>query len=308
MNRVVGFFIAAGALLGLGAGQPRVELSRIPLQKQGSVLKSPTAYAMRERPDARGGRVPFDPRPRIEVVDAVTGQYALKWVGYDGVDKEIRYQRPDMVDVVVRATVTRSQLTYRYRYEVESLPSSSQTLAGFAVQTFSADVLPTRTSGVFVGRMPAFPANGNWWRFALLSGGSSRIGPGRRATFQLDSASAPGLVECVVHGALGLMGVGEPMPNELESALPGYEAWPRGVTVGPVSSLSSLSEAQKAERLASWLPRMQELGWMTADARRRYELAITAAPPSAWASPLEADAASGEISPEVVAIVGEMGR
>lgn len=309
MSRFVGVMFA-GALLSLGVGQTRDDLRRMPLQKPGSDLKSPTTYAMRERRDAKTGSLTsFDPKPRVEVVDALTGRYALKWVGYDGEDKEIRYQRPDMIDAVVRATVTNSPFGYRYRYEVESLQSSHQALAGFAVQTLAANVLPLRTSGVFVGRMPAFPGNGNWWRFAPLSGAVSQIAPGGRAVFEMDSDSAPGLVECVVHGgSIGLSGVGEEMPAELEATLPGYDSWPRGFTVGPVGSSSSLSEAQKLERLATWLPRLQELGWMTSVARGRYEQAIKAERLSSIGSALEADLASGQISPEVAAIFREGSR
>jgi hypothetical protein len=80
------------------------------------------------------------------------------------------------------------------------------------------------------------------------------------------------LIECRIHGGEStLKGVGEHIPTELEDAMPGYDEWPHGYTIGPVDSLKTLPPAERAKYLLDRLPQFQKLGWMTGDARQRYQ-------------------------------------
>jgi hypothetical protein len=45
----------------------------------------------------------YDPKPRVSLLNERAGLYALKWVGYDGMEKTIVYQRPDAIDAIVIA-------------------------------------------------------------------------------------------------------------------------------------------------------------------------------------------------------------
>lgn len=61
----------------------RAKAERIPLEKSKVVLRSPETYEERVRLNPKTGKeVSFDPRPRIEVVDAKAGKYIFKWIGY----------------------------------------------------------------------------------------------------------------------------------------------------------------------------------------------------------------------------------
>jgi hypothetical protein len=54
------------------------------------------------------------------------------------------------------------------------------------------------------------------------------------------------LVESPAAGVLGMKGVGEEPPLELENILPGYEIWPHGYTLDPMDQLSSFSTRERA--------------------------------------------------------------
>ena len=61
------------------------------------------------------------------------------------------------------------------------------------------------------------------------------------------------------------------MPTELEDVRPGYEALPRGYTIGPVDRLKDLSPTERAKYLIERLPQFENLGWITRSARQWYE-------------------------------------
>lgn len=292
------------------AGQPALRV-RSPLEKSVVRLESPRSYLMRTKVDrSTGQEVEYDPKPEVVVLDEKKGTYGLKWIGYDGAEKTIVYQRPDLLDVVVTARVTVQESgKYRYEYTVQSLSTSVEVMAGFAVQSVAKDPAPLEQSGVFVGTMaPTPPFNqGVWNRFGVLPG-HPPIAPGTSIVFQLESRSPPGVVECRVHGPLGLKGVGEEPPFELESVLPRYEIWPHGYTVGPREELAALNEQERADRVIAWLPTFEHAGWITAATGTAYEGLLRERGVAGVAPKLEGDLAKSLISPEVAAIIRELRR
>jgi hypothetical protein len=283
---------------------------RVALRKSEARVESPAKYQMRIRTaSGTGNPVEYDPKPRVVLVNGRTGRYQLKWIGYDGNEKTIDYQRPDAIDVIVSADVTSSVARrFKYTYLIQNLATSGESLSGFAVQTFAKDVTPVQMPNVFTGQLKgAVVTAGSWLRFAPLTALTPQVTPGRSIAFTLESAALPGLVECRAHGGpLGLKGVGEEMPAELENVLLSQAAWPRGHTIGPDDRLTAMSPTLRRQQLVTWLAEFQRLGWMTADAQTRYEKAV----PSVDASELQrmtaADLRAGAITPEVVAVVREL--
>ena len=299
--------IAIAVTFGWVHGQSPGALVRAPMQKEKVSLESPKSYLMRTRVDPKTGQsTEYDPKPEIVILNKTSGVYGLRWIGYDGAQKTIVYQRPDMIDVVVKATIERTpQGRYSYTYEVQNLSSSVENLSGFAVQSLSGDVVPSSREHVHVGRMSAGPlfAAGNWTRFAPLDSGPP-VRPGRSITFRLESRDSPGLVECRVHGGpIGLKGAGEEPPMELENALPGYRIWPHGHTIGPVSRLAGLSGNAKAAALLEWLPVFQRAGWIGVRVRQRYETTLKRGILPSLAPDVEADYKTGGITSEVLAVI-----
>src|SRR5438309_1646245 len=98
----------------------RVEKTkRVPLEKSKVEIRSPARYEKQiTRCDPKTGAPvsSYDPKPRVEVVDEKTGRYLFKWIGYDGREKVIAYQRADAIDVVVSASVESNDRHYLYTY------------------------------------------------------------------------------------------------------------------------------------------------------------------------------------------------
>jgi len=256
-------------------------LQRLPIQKSHTALIAPKKYEKRIlRYDSKTGEaVYYDPKPRVVLVDVRSGKYALKWIGYDGTEKTVFYQRPDAIDAVVSASVSRTPSgRFLYSYKIDNLSSSGQQLSDFAVQTFASDARPMKEHPGFVGVMSKNRTmkEGTWIFYGSSYFGSS-VAPGRSVEVRLESSAPPGLVECsVTGGVFGMKGVGEEMPQELENILPGYEIWPRGYTVGPMSSLNSLSLTERSKYVNEKLSQFQRLGWMTAEVLRWYQLNLSA--------------------------------
>jgi hypothetical protein len=190
----------------------------------------------------------------------------LRWIGYEGKQKTIIYYRPDAFDATVSASVSRSAGGYLYTYAIENSSSSVQSVEGFALQTFAADVRPVKIPNVYVGQMSKNTEmkEGNWIGWGS-TGPKGEVAPGRRLELKLLSSAPPGLVECRMHGILGMKGVGEEPPQELENVLPGYEAWPKGFTIGPIDQFKSFSMNKRAKYLRNRLAQFQQLGWIAAE-------------------------------------------
>jgi hypothetical protein len=282
---------------------------RRPLRKSDVALKSPAEYAKRTTgSDAQTGEAAgYDPKPRVVVVDAKSGKYAFKWVGYDGREKVVEYQRADAIDAIVSAAVSRTaEGLYLYTYRLSNLASSPTYLSSFAVQTLAADARPVKPENVYVGTMSnqihVF-AEGTWFRFADSYLGET-VTPGREVEVRVVSSAPPGLVGCrVTAGNLTLKGVGEHMPSELEDAIPGYEEWPRGYTIGPVSNLASLSRQQSVEYILGKLSLFEELGWMTQGARQWYAKHLATDSHEAMLKRAEIDLKSEQITTEIHAML-----
>ncbi len=302
----------AAALLLLAAAsaaQPRVV--RAPLQRSDVEIRSPEKYVMRTRADPKTGQAQeYDPKPRIVPVDLDRGHYDLRWIGYDGKEKNIRYERPDRVRAIVAGEVAElGGGRYRYRYRVQVLPDSRQGFARLVVQNFTAAAAPVPQPDVYAGTMATELVpfrEGQWWSFSPLSGYRSIPVPGPERQFELDSPAPPAIVGCRISGSWGgVDGVGEEPPAELFDALAvlRYEAWPWGRTIGPSDRIRALSPPARAGQFLEWLPEFRTLGWITREASRRYEDAVKKGGIAAVAKNVSKDLADGQVTSEVVAIV-----
>lgn len=339
MRRFTLLLLIASVLIG-GVGfwavaKKSEKIKREPLRKSGGVLKSPTVYEKRERIES-GKEVGYDPKPRVEVVDARAGKYELKWIGYDGEEKVIPYQHPDAVDVVVSGSVEKSpEGSYVYSYTVDILPSSATYLYSFGLQNFSDDTRPVEINGkpttladlrilknfrhvaddgnpknfentLLIGEMSNAIhrfKDGNWIAFGILPEFERAVTPGSRLHLKMIAKGAPGLVGCsAVAGPRTVKGVGEHMPSELEEVIPGYDAWPSGYTVGPVASLNSLSTAQRVSYILDNMIQFEKLGWITPAAHRWYVRNLRNDVVSAQKRACE-DLDSEQISSEVFAMI-----
>jgi hypothetical protein len=259
-----------------GAAHPPIQTARrTPLRKTAIVLESPKNYARRVLGYDRltGEAVYYDPKPSVVRVDEESGKYAFKWIGYDGTEKTVIYQRPDAINAVVSARIsTKGSRSNTFTYVVENLRSSGEELTSFFIQTFASHVKPTRGADVYVGEVSRNHKefkDGYWLGYGVLN---SSVVAGRSKQFKLESPAPPGLVECrVAGGARGMKGVGEDMPQELENVLPGYEIWPYGYTIGPVDKLKSLSLKKRIKYIRKRLPVFESLGWITADSVSWYQ-------------------------------------
>ncbi|OLD25478.1 MAG: hypothetical protein AUJ04_07610 [Acidobacteria bacterium 13_1_40CM_3_55_6] len=279
---------------------------RVPLEKPVITLKSPSKYEKRiigQNP-MTGEMLYYDPRPRVILIDARTKKYGLRWVGHDGKEKTVIYQRPDGVDIVVSVSVSRvTGGQFLYLYSIANLRSSAEYLSTIALQNYSSNVTPIKNPGLYVGgvtRNAREFKDGNWIGFSILS---HDVTPGQNVEVKLLSGSPPGLVECRAAGVLGMKGVGEEMPQELENVLPGYEAWPHGYTIGPIDRLQSLSHAERANYLANLFPQFRKLGWISPVVSRWYEQNLKQENLSQVLRQSEQDVKSGKMTSEVYGMI-----
>jgi hypothetical protein len=285
--------------------------SRLPFQKRQLVFKSPTQYEKRLlRIDKNTGEsVYYDPRPRVELLDARSGRYSFKWIGYDGSEKTVIFQRADAIDAVISATVVKNLSgQYVYTYSIKNLPSSGVHLSGFALQTFTSDLHPVKLGSGYVGRMSKNKEmkEGDWIYFGSSNFDRS-VTPGQSIELKLFSSSPPGLVECRIHGGdLGMKGVGEDMPQELENVLPSYQDWPSSYTIGPIDKLKTVSPAERAKYILKLLPQFQTSGWMTQSSLQWYEQTLNRNDFEALYKRAGQDLKAGTITSEVFSIIEAM--
>jgi hypothetical protein len=292
-------------------GQPvsgREQVRRVPLERPKLSLRTPKLYARREIGiDPKTGDILYyDPKPQVKVINRESGQYELRWIGYDGKEKVVRYQPSNVIDVIVSATTSRESNKIRYTYTLQNLPSSALPLTGFIVQHFSNVVEPIRIRDGDIGYMSKLIEmfrEGNW-----LSFGRSYIGdqitPGKNLTLELMSSDFPGLVECrVLGGKRSFTGAGEEMPTELENELPGYDQYPRGYTIGPKSGLRNASKQERLNYFRSLLPKFRELGWVTKKTSQWYEKKSGESDVNEMTKQTIKDLKSNQITSEVHAII-----
>jgi len=288
------------------------KVKRVPLEKSGIKLKAPTRYEPRVASlDPKTNEpVYYDPKPQIVPVDEKAGKYAFKWIGYDGKEKTIIYQRADAIDAVVSASVERnSSEQYLYTYKIENLPSGGSQLSGFIVQNLAADVQPIKTRDGRVGRMSNDIQqfrDGNWIHYGP-SYLKDEVTPGRSVELQILSSLPPGLVGCRIYsGERTIKGAGEHMPTELENAIPGYEELPKGFTIGPIDKLKAFSQQEHAQYILSILPQAHKLGWITDSALRWYAEKLKAKDLAAVSERAAHDLKAEQITTEVFAMIRAM--
>ena len=286
----------------------QTKVQRKPLAKLHLEYKTPTNYEHRERGyDPKTGKaITYDHKPRVDLIDERSGRYALKWIGYDGKEKSVVFQRGDVLDVVVSATVSRAANKYVYTYNIENLPTSATYLKRFIVQNFAGDVT-WREGGPLIAFSSMSNAidqfrEGNWLNFADLSD-SVQIDPGQTVQVQLTSTAPPGLVGCRATIETILDGAGEEMPAALENLLPGYNDFPKGYTIGPIESLKALSSADRVKYVLEKLPQFRDLGWITEDAFARYQQLLKTGDLTPVLNRLDDDLKSEQITTEVLAII-----
>lgn len=248
-------------------------------QKSSAAIKPPRTYENREKANGKT----YDPKPRVVLIDEKAGKYELRWIGYDGKEKIVNYQRMDSIDALVEARVEKTgDGKLIYKYLIKNLPTSPAYLSGFTVQTLASDVrdepFPIEND-VFTGHMAKYIPDfsvGVWRRFAPLGETLPKIEAGKSIEFSLVSAALPGIVGCrATGGDLTLKGVGEHMPTELEMAMPGYEEEAKGYTIGPVDRLKTMDTSGRAKYVLENLPKFQEAGWMSPGTATIYETILT---------------------------------
>lgn len=250
----------------------QIKAERKPFKRSSAQLSSPSKYLMRETENGK-----YDPKPRVVVVDEKTGKYELRWIGYDGKEKIVHYQRYDALDAWVQVSVERNAESFHYRYSITNLATSPTYVGSFKVQTFSRDIRDERVNAgenLYIGHMSNtihMFSEGVWRSFSPL-GEANHINPNSTREFEIVSVSQPGVVKCAARaGAPSLKGVGEHMPSELERSMPGYEEMASCITIGPDERLAKFSKEEKVKYLVDNLPKFVEAGWMAGDTPKIYE-------------------------------------
>jgi hypothetical protein len=309
---IIMFGLQALAMACSSLQQAQTKVQRQPLQKERIEFTTPTNYEPRDVGyDQKTGKlITYDYKPRVELIDEKSGKYAFKWIGYDGKEKTVIYQRKDAVDVIVNASVSRTGSgEYLYTYQVQNLSSSRTYLSTFVVQNLSMDAQPDRKGQMFVLTMSSAIykfREGNWISFNDASD-YVQINPGQAVNVELASSAPPGVVGCgAAGGDFATEGAGEDMPMVLENLLPGYKAWPFGYTIGPVDSLKTLSSQEKIKYLVESLPQFRKLGWMTDEAVIRYGQQLKSNDLAGVLNQLDQDLKTEQITTEVFAIIQAM--
>ncbi|MDQ1708079.1 MAG: hypothetical protein QOJ88_1290 [Pyrinomonadaceae bacterium] len=321
-----------------GAATSPQRAERRSLERSKVVINSPNKSPEREsRIDRKTGKeVFYDAKPSVEIRDAKSGTYALKWIGHDGKERVVLWQRGDALDALVTASVSQANSgEYSYTYRVKNLGSSGQNLINFIPQNFASDAKPLAVDGrptsrqdlrvlknfrglpddgkprnlesVVIGEMSSDIEQfkeGNWISFGLLPD-FQPVGPGRELEVTLASSQPPGLVGCVVRGGNNLkqQPLDEEMPAGLAGTLPGYEQFPRGFTIGPVSDLKKLTAVEYAKYVTDKLPQFEKLGWITPAAREWYQQNLGGGSRDALLQRAAEDLKSEQITSEVFAMI-----
>lgn len=277
-------------------------------QKSTVIIKSPTTYLKRKTEKGE-----YDPKPQFVLIDEKSGKYELRWIGDDGKEKVINYQRADALEALVEARVEKETGgQFVYKYLLRNLPASPTYLSSFTVQTFAGDVKVTKLDGVYIGDMTTSLKGFNegvWWHYGILGDNLLKIDPGKTIELSLVSAALPGIVGCrATAGELTLKGAGEHMPSELEASMPGYEEWAKGYTIGPVERLAALGRSERAKYVLENLPKFQDAGWIGSEAAKKYEAILKMKDLATALSEAEKDHENGVVTSEVYHIIEGLSR
>lgn len=71
-----------------------------------------------------------------------------------------------------------------------------------------------------------------------------------------------------------MKGVGEHISSELEAAMPGYDEWAKGYTIGLIDHLTTLNKSERAKYILENLPKFQEAGWMSEGTAKIYDAVL----------------------------------
>lgn len=248
----------------------RQSLTRVPVK-----LEVPKDYQKRDLDDET---TLYDHKPRVIVVDEKAGKYEFRWIGYDGKEKVIKYQRLGAIDVLVSANSQKMENgKYLYTYTVKNLSSSANNLSGLWVQNYASETTPIELDreNILITKVLNIVrgfTEGRWWSYSILDRYKPVITPGSKIELQLESSAQPGLVACKADGGeFGVKGVGEDMPPELENLMLGTKDLPFGYTIGPIDKLAEMNKSEKAKYVLENLPKFQEAGWMSSGTAQIYE-------------------------------------
>jgi hypothetical protein len=289
----------------------QTRVHRRPLEKRTHEYKTPESYKPRVSgyDEKTGKEITYDHKPRVELVDAQTQKYAMKWIGFDGQEKSATFIRADALDVVVLATASQTASgEYLYSYEVRNLPTGANYLKRFLVQTFAPEVKFGYGEDFLGGRVSKQIkdySEGQWYSFADVSD-HVQVNPGQTVTISFTSNAPPGLVECRASAETVVEGADEEVPSDLADLLVGYNEYLRGQTIGPDERLSKFGGAERARFLLDKLPDFRKLGWITEETLRAYEQRLKGGDLDGIRGRAEGDLKAEQITSEVFAILQAM--
>ncbi len=213
-----------------------------------------------------------DTKPEAEL-DPETGNYKLRWIGFDGKVKEVTCELPIKVDVIVKAEVQYDTLgkLYIYRYRAANLESSKQNLHSIKIE-YGSGLEYSRSPE---GRWYSAPRHDDpvWGWFDMEKKDGIGFPPGSEiGDFVLAvKGGLPGIVNCYGKGYTEIMKVPEELPLEIEEALPSpYEKHVFGKTVGSVPFPGTFKPERIIENLRGVKAKMNETGWMDKSVWKSY--------------------------------------
>ncbi len=250
----------------------QVKFERMPFQKSLHVIKQPRKV---DRTIEYGKS--YKSNTRVVEVDRETGKYEFRWMGIDGKEKMLPYQRPDAIHALVKANVEEiKDGKFIYNYDFKVLDTSPIYFRNFIVQTFgtSLEVLNLDKERILFGKMSNVYefSEGLWWSWGYMGSEKDRIHGGGSLKFHFSSDNPPGVTYCKAGG--GEYGItteiAEDPPSELEDEIPINTDLARGYTLGPDARLKKFSPPDKIKYLLDSLPKFQEAGWMSEGTAKNY--------------------------------------
>ncbi len=283
----------------------QTKFDRKPFQKSLHIIRQPRQV---DRTEEYGKNIRSN--TKIRVVDKQAGKYEFWWIGLDGKEKILPYQRADALEAIVAAKVEKNRYgKFTYTYDLKVLDSSPIYFRNFIVQTFGSnfEVLKLDKERILFGEMSSVNefVEGVWLDWAYMGSAQDRIHGGGSIRFYLSSDSLPGVVNCKAGG--GEFGIttkiAEEPPSELEEEIPVNTDLARGYTLGPDARLKNFSPPEKIKYLLDSLAKFQEAGWMTEGTAKNYERILKRNDLKGTFEKAKKDLAGGFISNEVFQIV-----